>query len=101
MAEKLVVSKNGAILLPLTPEEEAQRVLDAENAAAKRLAREAEKARLSEIKASEFVAQIEDALRGKTLTQIGTYLNNNLTGLDPAVARIIKGLVFKWALEIR
>lgn len=82
----------------LTPEEEAQLVVDAERSATRRAARLADEARREEIKVNEFVTQIEDAMRGKTFAEISAFID----GMTPNQRdRAFKALLLKWALEVK
>lgn len=81
----------------LTPEEEAQRIIDQQDFEAKVAQEQAESARLSEIKGATFVSQIEDAMRGKTFAEINTFID----GMSQAQRdNAFKGLLLKWALRL-
>jgi hypothetical protein len=79
MATKLVIGADGAATeIELTPGEEAQRVIDADDAAAKQVIIDAERARVGtyteDTSRQEFLAQLKTA----TAEQIETFVRNRL-----------------------
>lgn len=98
MLTRAKCTPNGVEIVPLTPEEVALREAEEAEALAETTARQAEEARLSEIKAATFISNIEDAMRGKTLAEISTFID----GMSQAQRdRAFKGVLLKWALEVR
>ena len=72
MANKQVVSINGDTVVPLTAEEEQDLAALQQKGLVKRQEAEAEAARLQEIKASQYVADWDTRIQGKTFLEIKT-----------------------------
>jgi hypothetical protein len=87
MTTKLVVGASGAQEVELTPEEEAQRIVDAEKHATRLAADAAIAVRLDSVKADAGLQDLANKLKTMTPAEWNDYLTNNMTTL--AQARVV------------
>lgn len=67
----------------------------------KKAEREAEEARVAELRLSTFITEFEDIVRGKSLQKLNTLANTAFDGLNPGLQKFLKYQLAKVALEVQ
>ena len=90
MAQKLVVGPNGAEMVDLTPDEEAQRVIDADAAAAEKVTRDAAEAKTSSYEDDTDRKTFWDNVDSMTKDEFKSFVDGFITNQATAKTAIIR-----------